>query len=155
MEQYMLKYPNFIFYGPVPLDFADFYTELSNINLKTLSKNKKKIGIIFNLDYSYQSGSHWVSFFLDLENKTLCFFDSTGDKPAKEIRILIDSITSSNLPQHQPCELKPFLHSPSDLHKIISSNRLRICQKLFLIEWQHRIYTADNQEIPQNSSELE
>lgn len=95
MEQYMLKYPNFIFYGPVPLDFSQFYEELRNINLKTLNKGKKKVGIVFNLDYSYQSGSHWVSLFLDLENKTLCYFDSSGDKPPKEIKKLINDIVKS------------------------------------------------------------
>jgi hypothetical protein len=95
MEQYMKKYPEFIFYGPVPLDFNDFYTELQNINIKRLEKNKNKIGVIFNLDYSHQPGSHWVSLFVDLKGKTICFFDSNGDKPPKEIRQLIKKIKTS------------------------------------------------------------
>lgn len=99
MEQYMKKYPDFLFYGPVPLDFALFYDELSNVNLKSLTKNKKKIGIIFNTDYSYQSGQHWISLFIDLSNKTICFFDSTGDKPPKEIITLMAKIKHNAL-QH-------------------------------------------------------
>lgn len=95
MEQYMLAYPNFIFYGPLPLDFADIKSDLRYINLKKLSKNKKKIGFIFNLDYSYESGSHWVSLFIDLENKTVCFFDSYGDPPPKEIKTFINNIITS------------------------------------------------------------
>lgn len=93
MTQYMGKYPEFIFYGPVPLDFKLFNKELSNINIEKMYKNgKKKIGIIFNLDYSYQSGSHWVSLFIDLTDKTICFFDSVGDNPPKEITDLITTI---------------------------------------------------------------
>lgn len=94
MEQYMLKYEDFMFYGPVPLDFYNFYTELKNINMKSLTKNKKRIGIIFNLDYSYQPGSHWVSLFIDFKNKTICFFDSVGTKPPKEIQTLMKDIAT-------------------------------------------------------------
>ena len=95
MEQYMLKYEDFMFYGPVPLDFYNFYSELANVNIKSLTKNKKRVGIVFNLDYSYQPGSHWVSLFIDFKNKTICFFDSVGTKPPKEILKLMKDIHKS------------------------------------------------------------
>lgn len=92
MEQYMQKYSDFIFLGPVPIDWQDFSNALSRINLKKLYKNKKKIGIIFNTDPSYKSGEHWISMFIDLINKTICFFDSVGDEPPKEVKIFMRKI---------------------------------------------------------------
>lgn len=45
--------------------------------------------IIFNLDASHQSGSHWVSVFIshDDDNSTIVeYFDSTGDPPNRNIK---------------------------------------------------------------------
>lgn len=95
MDQYMIKYPNFHFYGPYPMDFANFQTELTNSNFKRAMKNKTKMGVIFNQDYSTGNGSHWVSLFVDLENKTICYFDSAGDRPMKEVKKLIRDLMSS------------------------------------------------------------
>lgn len=91
MEQYMQKYSDFIFFGPVPIDFDEYSNALSRINLKKL-KNKSKIGIIFNTDPSYKSGEHWISMFIDLKNKTICFFDSVGDEPPKEVKKFMNKI---------------------------------------------------------------
>lgn len=92
MEQYMQKYSDFIFFGPVPIDWNDFSNALARMNLKKLIKNKKKIGIIFNTDPSYKSGEHWISMFIDLTNKTICFFDSVGDEPPKEVNQFMKKI---------------------------------------------------------------
>ena len=91
MEQYMHKHNDFIFLGPVPIDFSEFSNALSRINLKKL-KNKPKIGIVFNTDPSYESGEHWISMFIDLKNKTICFFDSVGDQPPKEVQKFMKKI---------------------------------------------------------------
>ena len=92
MSQFEDVYPEFIFLGPVPIDFDDILTEVGNINLKKLSKQKKKIGIIFNTDPHNKPGEHWISMFIDLDNKSICFFDSTGDPPSKEIEKLINKL---------------------------------------------------------------
>ena len=34
-----------------------------------MKKNKTKIGIIFNTDYSSGPGEHWVSFYVDLKGR--------------------------------------------------------------------------------------
>lgn len=92
MEQYVRKYSDFIFFGPVPIDWDDFSNALSRINLKKLYKAKKKIGIVFNTDPSYKSGEHWISMFIDLKNRTICFFYSVGDEPPKEIKKFMNKI---------------------------------------------------------------
>lgn len=70
------------------------WEELCNFELKKqLSKGKNKIGLIFNIDPHYKEGSHWISAFIDIKNKFIFFFDSTGDKCPKEINKLVERIT--------------------------------------------------------------
>jgi len=93
MKQYEKKFKDFVFIGPVPIDFDDIHTEIGNINLKKLIKQQKnKIGIVFNLDKHNQSGSHWVALYFEFSNNRseVNFFDSYGELPNKRIQILMD-----------------------------------------------------------------
>mgnify|MGYP006089249101 CR=1 FL=1 len=92
MEHYENKYDDFEFIGPYPIDFKYIYDEFFNLNMKKLMKSKKKLGIIFNTDISTGPGQHWISLFLDLDNKTICYFDSAGQKPPKEIIDLLKEL---------------------------------------------------------------
>ena len=58
MEQYEKKYKEFDFLGPFPIDFADLYEEMANFNLRKMTKENKKIGIIFNTDPIVRFRSH-------------------------------------------------------------------------------------------------
>jgi len=104
MEQYEKKYKGFNFIGPFPMDFEAIYDELSNLNLKKLCKEDKKIGIVFNTDISSGPGEHWISMFLDLQNRTLCFFDSVGDKPPQPVMRLMKKIVQQS--QAMKCPVK-------------------------------------------------
>ena len=46
--------------------------------LNDSDKSLNKIGIIFNTDPHNKSGSHWISLFIDVKKKIICFFDSVG-----------------------------------------------------------------------------
>lgn len=93
MEQYEKKYPKFSFLGPVPIDFQDIGSEVGALNLKNMKGyNKSKIGIIFNTDPHDAPGEHWISMFIDLDNNTICFFDSTGDEPPQEVVVLMEKL---------------------------------------------------------------
>jgi hypothetical protein len=104
IKQYEDSYPCFKFIGPTFIDFdAKLYddkcveNELCNFNIDTYMKTKQtKIGIIFNLDKHYQRGSHWVSLFIDLENKIIFYFNSTGEEIPSEINALIDRIITQS-----------------------------------------------------------
>ena len=93
MKQYEKKHPDFIFIGPVPIDFnyrisfgMCISNELCNFNLeKFINSGKKRLGVVFNLDPHYMSGSHWVAMFFDANTGGIYFFDSYGIKPKKEI----------------------------------------------------------------------
>lgn len=100
LHQYQQKYPEFISIGPTPIDF-DYKIggsrcvtdELCKINLKQLIKqNKKYIGVVFNLDNHKESGSHWIAMFCNLPKKEICYWDSYGYQPPKEVKVLMSRL---------------------------------------------------------------
>ena len=100
LMKYEKAYKCFEFIGPSSIDFKYKYNsnncvcnKLCNFSLNEKIKNKKtKIGIIFNLDPHYKSGSHWVSLFINITKKLIFYFDSGGDKIPNEIMELVNTI---------------------------------------------------------------
>lgn len=87
MHQYEKVYPEFKFFGAVPIDFDELDLEISKMNIEDLyNSGKKKMGVVYNLDEHYKPGSHWVASYCDLENGCVYFFDSYGTLPEKRIR---------------------------------------------------------------------
>ena len=100
MKQYEDKFPAFEFLGPSPSDYnapklagVCVWEELCNFSLKKyVESGTHQIGVIFNTDPHTEDGSHWVSLFINIGNignnkdNYVFFFDSTGDRPQKEIR---------------------------------------------------------------------
>lgn len=104
LKQYEKLYPEFVFLGPVPIDFCSLASnEVCNINLnKAHSSGKTKIGIVFNTDPSTAPGKHWISMFIDLTSKNpsqqeIGYFDSYGVAPMiPEILDLITKLQAQN-----------------------------------------------------------
>jgi hypothetical protein len=105
MKQYEKAYKCFDFIGPSPIDFDTrklygecVWDELCNFNLADqIKKGKTKIGIIFNTDPHDRPGQHWISMFINIKQKSIFFFDSTGDKPVKEITAFVERIKEQGL----------------------------------------------------------
>jgi hypothetical protein len=107
MKQYEHRHKDFSFLGPSPINYDSklmsdecVWEELCKFNLKNEIRRKKtKIGIVFNLDPHYKSGSHWVALFINTNNKCIYYFDSYGDKTPKGIKKLVKTIKnqSSNI----------------------------------------------------------
>lgn len=94
MSQYEKRYKCFRFIGPSPIDFDEQYLNTDQCVWKELcefslahfmKKGINKIGIIFNLDKHTQSGSHWVSMFVNIKRKFIFYFNSTGELIPPEI----------------------------------------------------------------------
>jgi len=98
MMQYEKAFPNFDFMGPFPIDFAApdpnnkgptpkcLMNEICEFRVKSALESKKDmLGVIYNLDPHYKSGSHWVATFVDLKRNRCLYFDSYGLKPPKQI----------------------------------------------------------------------
>jgi hypothetical protein len=96
MIQYEKLYKNFAFFGPVPVDCPNgIHCELTTLNPLKLKKNNIDIiGIIFNLDYHHQSGSHWVALVIDTTSSPyyIDFFDSYGEEPHRLIKKFMEDM---------------------------------------------------------------
>lgn len=99
MKQYEKKDNTFKFMGVFPIDFMDKYgsecvsNEMCNMNIVELyNSGIKKIGIVLNLDKSWQEGSHWTAVSINIEPKQKNFgfyyYDSASNKPPKEVKEL-------------------------------------------------------------------
>jgi hypothetical protein len=115
MKQYEDKFPAFEFLGPSPSDYnapkvagVCVWEELCHFSLKKyVDSGTHKIGVIFNTDPHTEDGAHWVSLFINIgsgagsgsglgagpNDNYIFFFDSTGDRPQKEIREFIKTVT--------------------------------------------------------------
>ena len=110
MYQFMQKYKDFTFFGPVPIDFYtitkdesyfwhQICKEIKHLNLKKLRKrNINKIGIVFNLDPHNKGGSHWVAMYIQNHGKTpeINYFDSVGDGPPRQISNMISRLQKTS-----------------------------------------------------------
>ena len=96
MKQYEIKYPEYKWLGAVPIDFDDIkQLQIRDLNFDELLKaGKTKIGIIFNLEESWKSGSHWVASFANLKEGKVYFFDSYGTPPELRIRTFLRRIAT-------------------------------------------------------------
>ena len=114
MNQYEIKYPDFEFIGPVPMDFDTkvgfgecVVDELCKINVDELmKKGKTKIGVIFNLDKHTQSGSHWVAMNCDINRGEICYWDSYGIKPNPEVVVLMNRLKEQASKLNKKLEIK-------------------------------------------------
>ena len=99
MKQYERKYDHFAFFGPVPVDCPNGIScPLTTLDPLKLRNNKgiTMIGIIYNLDYHYESGSHWVAMMIDLSRTPhyIDYFDSYGEEPHELIRKFMNQMHS-------------------------------------------------------------
>ena len=99
MKQYMEKHSNFLYLGPAPIDFDTkvrgkcVWPSLCHLNIKRqMKKGINKIGIILNLGKHNGDGLHWVAIFIDLENKYIFYFESTGSVIPPEATVFIERI---------------------------------------------------------------
>lgn len=106
MNQYEHRHKDFKFLGPSPINYDTHlmsdecvWEELCKFELKNMKSSKTKIGIIFNLDPHYKSGSHWVALFINTKDKCIYYFDSYGDKIPTGIMKFVKKIQnqSSNI----------------------------------------------------------
>ena len=116
LRQYEIAYPQFKLLGPSSIDYDTklkeeggkcVWEDICRMELKDLQRRKKtKLGIVFNLDKHDQPGSHWVSMFVDLENKFIFYFDSALNDTPPEITRLKNTIMRQGLELTPPIKFK-------------------------------------------------
>jgi hypothetical protein len=93
MKQYEEAYPWFKYIGDLPIDFSApnpyrkdrvqcLKQEVCSLDLRReFGAGVRSIGMIFNLDPHYKSGSHWVALYIDIhdiEHPRVMYYDSYG-----------------------------------------------------------------------------
>lgn len=112
MNQYEKKYKCFDFLGPSPIDYDTHmlnrecvWEELCHFELADQLKRKHtKIGVIFNLDPHNKGGSHWVSLFINIKNKTIFYFDSTGEPIPSQIKKFVNTVIQQGKKLSEPID---------------------------------------------------
>lgn len=112
MNQCEQAFPEFEFMGPFPIDFAapDPYTrsgggapkkclmnEVCELRVAAAKQNGTTgIGIVYNLDPHFKSGSHWVATYIDLKNSKCIYFDSYGLAPPPQVARFMKWLTTQD-----------------------------------------------------------
>ena len=110
MEQYELENKDFKYLGTTPIDY-DYIVDttsqtcveddLCKFNLKELmSQGKRRFASVFNLDKHNESGSHWVSLFIDVNKRIIMFFDSASGSIPKKINEFINDVKTQGLKEN-------------------------------------------------------
>jgi len=92
MNQYEMDIKDFSFLGAVPMDFQKINLKgVSDLNIeKEYRDGIRRFGIIFNLDESWQSGSHWTAAYADIAKGQVYYFDSYGSPPEERVVKLLN-----------------------------------------------------------------
>ena len=124
LKQYEQSYPHFHVIGPTPIDFDTrpkdmngkcVWQELCDFKLeKYLKMGKKKLAVVFNLDKHDRGGSHWVSMFIDLDDKYAFYMDSAGNEIPGEIDALFKRVVQQGLAMHPPTKIHFYENCPME-----------------------------------------
>jgi hypothetical protein len=113
LQQYEVAYPEFKLLGPSSIDYDTIvggqcvWDDICRMQLRDLmARKKRKLGIVFNLDKHDEPGSHWVSMFVDLDNKFIFYFDSALNPTPPEIVRLKKTIMKQGLALNPPINFK-------------------------------------------------
>lgn len=165
MKQYEKTDKTFKFIGPVPVDFDSqtfFGTcvsdELCKIEVKNLLKNnKKKLGVVFNLDPHYKSGSHWTAMYTNFKNGGIYYFDSYGVLPPHEIqRLMLRLKNQSNLLiQSGTIDINKLddSHTVTSSYEIVDSTKIKVDNPDNFL-YQNLIFFGKMPENPTKKSKL-
>lgn len=124
LKQYMRKYKNYVVIGPTPIDFDTrpkekdgkcVWQELCTFSLQSyISRGINKIGVVFNLDKHNQSGSHWTSLFVDLNERFIFYFDSAANSTPPEVVALYTRIMEQGRKLQNPVKFRYYENYPHE-----------------------------------------
>jgi hypothetical protein len=141
LVQYEDAHDTFLFIGPTAIDFDAVldrkrrrcvWQELCDFSVaRCVRTGKRKIGIVFNLDKHDQGGSHWVSMFIDLDEKFIFYFDSAANETPPEITRLVERVQKQGAAARPALALRYIENYP---HRHQSSNTECGMYALFFIK---------------------
>lgn len=87
---------DYVHLGTVPVDFQTtpkmhWRVTIENV-LNAVSAGKKRLSLIINMDPSWKGGSHWVALFISIPDRSIEYFNSTGEAPPKRVQEFIRDV---------------------------------------------------------------
>lgn len=126
LNQYEKAYPYFHSIGPSPVDYNTIRNSnncvcnaLCNFSIENeWNKGIRKIGVVFNESKDNEEGTHWVAFFIDLDDNFIFFFNSVGKYISPEMikfkdRVIEDanSFFTTNNMERKNKQMKYYINS--------------------------------------------
>lgn len=114
MKQYESLHKTFSFLGVFPMDFQQQYStgqcigiSLCNFSVAEFIQQKKDhFAFVLNLDYHYESGSHWVAVYANLNPKKnnfgIFYYDSVANPPTTEVKQFASNIATQIHQYYKP-----------------------------------------------------
>jgi len=116
LKQYELAHPDFKLLGPSAIDYDEepygekdkcVWNDLCRLSLQNLyDHEKRKLGIVFNLDKHDEPGSHWVSLFIDLDEGLIFYYDSALNAVPRQVSKLKREIIKQGKQMETPIHFK-------------------------------------------------
>lgn len=162
MKQYVDAHPTFEFLGVFPVDFQEkvgndrcVVQSMCGFNINDfLKRGKLSFGVVFNLDRHDQPGSHWVACYGCFDPTNVCFgmcyFDSIGKKPPKEIFNFMKSIKDQCKTVFNATQMKQFVTKYNCTQKQFKNSECGIFSMVFLklcLELKGKNYRAIRRQI--------
>jgi len=116
LKQYEKSKPQFKLLGPSAINYDTILPEENNdcvwndlcrLSLQNLiNRNKRKLGVVFNLDKHDGPGTHWVSMFVDLDDEIIFYYDSALNPVPREVSRLKNEIIKQGSQLEEPINFK-------------------------------------------------
>ena len=116
LKQYERSHPKLKLLGPSAIDYDTklpekndkcVWDELCRLSLQNMiHRNKRKLGVVFNLDKHDGPGTHWVSMFVDLDNNIIFYYDSALNPVPREVSKLKNEIIEQGKGLDHPIQFK-------------------------------------------------
>jgi len=137
LNQYEKAYPYFHSIGPSPVDYDTIRNSnncvcnaLCNFSVeKEWNKGIRKIGIVFNESKDNEDGTHWVAFFIDLEDNFIFFFNSVGNDIAPEMIQFKDTVIE---------DANAFFSNHKNINMNIINKRKNKKMKFYINSYHHQ-----------------
>lgn len=97
LDLYSKKFPKFYHVNFQMIDFQDYKGELTRVDFENLLQNYKYLACVLNTDTSKGKGKHWICIFIDMDGRTVEFFDSAASSTPDEIlRFMVNTTDELN-----------------------------------------------------------
>jgi hypothetical protein len=153
LRQYEKSHPKFKLLGPSAIDYDTIiddgkcvWNDLCRLSLQNLiNRNKRKLGVVFNLDTHDGPGTHWVSMFIDLDKKVIYYYDSALNAVPQQVSKLKRELIKQGKELDEPIHFDYMQNSVS--HQSTNTECGMFCLFFIITLLTERLDTSVNREL--------